>query len=117
MSARQSSCPPQHQLLNPTDPDEEFIAERIAFFFTEQTGRYLLLAARRVELGEGAGRRRVVVQAVRQRQVRPRWFVMVWDVEGRGVTFLPQSCKAVMWQCYREIEVVELRAVISQSGG
>lgn len=120
MSARQTPTPRQLQLLNPTDPDESFIAEGIAFFFAEGTGRYQAMAARRVELGDPGSRRRVVVQGVRQRRGRggrPGWFVMVWDVEGRGVTFLPQSCKAVMWERYREIGPAELRAVLSQSGG
>lgn len=105
-------------LLNPTDPDEKFIAEGIAFFFAEGAGGYQMLASRRVEVGKPG--RRVVVQAVRQhgaRAGRPGWFLMVWDVEGRGVMFLPQSCKAVMWQRYRETGPAELRAVLSQSGG
>ena len=102
-------------LLNPTDPDEKFIAEGIAFFFAEGTGRYQMLAARRVEFGNPG--RRVVVQAVRQRAARrgsgPRWFLMVWDVEGRGVTFLSQRCKAVMWERYRAIGPTVLRAVVA----
>lgn len=107
--------PPRGPLLNPSDPDEKFIAEGIAFFFAEGAGRYQVLAARRAELGKPG--RRVVVQAVRQRAARrgsgPRWFLMVWDVEGRGVRFLPQRCKAVMWERYREIGAVELRAVVA----
>jgi len=106
--------PPRGPLLNPADPDEKFIAEGIAFFFAEGAGRYQMLAARRVELGKPG--RRVVVQAVRQRGARggrPGWFLMVWDVEGRGVTFLPQRCKAVMWERYREIGAAELRAVVA----
>jgi hypothetical protein len=101
-------------LLNPTDPDEKFIAEGIAFFFAEGIGRYQVIAARRIELGDPGSQRRGVVQAVRQRGGRggrPRWFVMVWDVERRGVMFLPQRCKAVMWQRYREIGHDELRAL------
>lgn len=39
---------------------------------------------------------------------------MVWDVEGRGVKFLPQACKAVMWERYREIGAVELRALVAR---
>lgn len=102
-------------LLNPSDPDEKFIAEGIAFFFAEGAGRYQMLAARRVELGKPG--RRLVVQAVRQRAARrgsgPGWFLMVWDVEGRGMTFLPQRCKAVMWERYREIGAAELWAVVA----
>jgi hypothetical protein len=112
MSAQQSLLHRQSLLLNPSDPDEKFIAEGIAFFFAEGAGRYQMLAARRVEPG-----RKVVVQAVRQRAARrgsgPGWFLMVWDVEGRGVTFLPQRCKAVMWERYREIGATELRAVVA----
>ena len=103
-------------LLNPTDPDEKFIAEGIAFFFAEGTGRYQVMAARRIELGDLGSRWRVVVQAVRQRGARvgrPGWFLMVWDVEGRGVRFLPQRCKAVMWERYRSIGEIELRAVVA----
>lgn len=115
IKSRARENPPRGPLLNPTDPDEKFIAEGIAFFFAEGAGRYQMLAARRVELGNPA--RRVVVQAVRQRPARrgsgPRWFLMVWDVEGRGVTFLPQRCKAVMWERYREIGAAELRAVVA----
>lgn len=106
---------PQH-LLNPTDPDEKFIAEGIAFFIAEVAGRYQVLSARRVELGDPEPRR-LVVQAVRRRsgrRGRPAWFVMVWDVEARGVTFLPQSCKALMWQRYREIGPAELRTVLAR---
>lgn len=104
-------------LLNPADPDEKFIAEGIAFFLAEGTGRYQVMAARRIELGDPGPRRRVVVQAVRQRAARrgsgPGWFLMVWDVEGRGVRFLPQRCKAVMWERYRSIGEIELRAVVA----
>ena len=116
ISAQQSLPPRPSQLLNPTDPDEQFIAECIAFLFAEAAGRYQVLSARRVELGDPAPRR-VVVQVVRRRAVRrgrPAWFVMVWDVDARGVTFLPQPCKAVMWERYREIGMAELRAAVAE---
>lgn len=116
MSARQTLLPRQSPLLNPADPDENFIAERIAFFFAEQTGRYQVLASRRIELSDGGAMQRLVVQAVRQRGARggrPGWLVLVWDVEGRGVRFLPQRCKAVMWERYRSIGEIELRAVVA----
>lgn len=103
--------------LNPTDPDEQFIAEGMAFFFAEAAGRYQVLSDRRVALGEAGPRRRLVVQAVRRRsgrRGRPAWFVMVWDVDAHGVTFLPQPCKAVMWERYREIGMAELRAAVAE---
>lgn len=117
MSAQQSLPPRPSQLLNPTDPDEQFIAECIAFLFAEAAGRYQVLSARRLALGEAGQGRRLVVQAVRRRSVRrgrPAWFLMVWDVDARGVTFLPQLCKALMWQRYREIGMVELRAAVAE---
>ncbi len=112
---RSHEKPSMSSPLNPTDPDEKFIAEGIAFFFAEGTGRYQVMAARRIELGDPGLQRRAVLQAVRFKpghlRARPQWFLMVWGIDGRSVTFLRQSCRAVMWQRYCGIGHGELRAL------
>jgi hypothetical protein len=93
--------------LDQADPAERFMAESIAFFLAERPRRYRVLAVRRVELTEAGQRRRLLLQAVRvqppHRGGRPLWQVLVWDIDGPGVTFLTRPRRAAMLALFRSL--------------
>lgn len=66
-----------------------------------------MLAVRRAELIEVGQRRRLGLQAVRvqpsRRNARPVWQMLVWDIDGPGVTFLTRPSRAAMLALFRSV--------------
>ena len=107
MSLRLSNFPSGSVTFDLTDPAERFMVEAIQFFHSERPRRYRVLAVRRAELIEAGQRRRLVLQAVRvqppHRGARPVWQVLVWDVDGPGVSFLTRPSRAAMLALFRSL--------------
>src|SRR5579872_707218 len=117
--AAAASAPPSQQPLqaNPskvfldgvifdlTDPTERFIVGFMQRFHLSQRGLYRVLAMRRADVAVNGVLRRMVLQATRyqpqRRGARPEWEVLVWDIDGPGVTFLKRASRAAMLELYR----------------
>ncbi|MFO0579918.1 MAG: hypothetical protein U1A78_38595 [Polyangia bacterium] len=107
MSPRLSNFPSGSVTFDLTDPAERFVVEAIQFFHSERPRRYRVLAMRRVDVTDAGKRLRLVLQAVRiqppRRGARPVWQVLVWDIDGPGVTFLTRPSRAAMLALFRSL--------------
>lgn len=107
MSPRLSNFPSGSVTFDLTDPAERFVVEAIQFFHSERPRLYRVLGMRRVDLTGADKQRRLVLQAVRYQPQRqgagPVWQVLVWDIDGPGVTFLTRPSRAAMLALFRSL--------------
>jgi hypothetical protein len=95
MSLQSDGLPIGAVTFDLTDEDERFIVGVMQRFFGEHQQLYRVLTMRRVVVGDGGERRRLVLQAVREQGTakRPKWQVIAWDIDGPGVRFYPRATK------------------------